>query len=141
MTTRHSERLREMAKKKFKVIIKKLIFMLDIFENPDNYSGLTKTYRAKRVRCIYILVLENIRLFHKYFPGKHLKAIFKILTTKGYEIIHCDTYSKNIEKIVEKPILDMVTYIYKYNETISRVSYKLSEQMNKDVGLKIISYM
>lgn len=141
MTTRQSERLREMEERNFKSIIKELLIMLDIFKKPYNYSTKSKTYKAKRVRNIYISILKNIRLFHKYFPVEKLNNTFKILTTKGYKIIHDDTNSNNFRRIIEKPILDMVTYIYKYNQTISRVVYKLSNELNKDIGLTIDSYI
>jgi len=141
MTTRYSQRIRENEELKFKTIVKELNDDTRVFRYSNYYSGITQKHRAEKIRKIYLSTLKNIKLFHKYFPQHYLKSIFEILTTKGYEILHYDTNNKNIEKIVEKPILDMVAYIHKYNETISRVSYKLSEQMNKDVGLIIMSYM
>ena len=140
MTKRYSQRIRDIEELKFKTIIKELNDDAKVFRYSNYYFGITQKYRAEKIRKIYLSILKNIKLFHKYFPQQYLKTIFEILTTKGYEILHYDTNNKNIEKIVEKPILDMVTYIHKYNGTISNVSYKLSKQMNKDVGLTIMSY-
>ena len=141
MTTRHSKRIRDNEKIRHKNLIIELNRYFDIFNTSSNFSRITQKQKAQQLRKIYTLILKNIKLFHKFSTNIRLKRLFRILDKKGYEILHHFTANKYIEKIVEKPILDMVTYIYKYNETISRVSYKLSEQMNKDVSLKIISYM
>jgi hypothetical protein len=113
----------------------------EMFEYFKDYRNVPVIKRSKLIRNIYILILKNIRLFHKFFDQHTLKRVFKTLTNKGYELIHSETNNRTAKKIIEKPILDMVTYIHKYNETISRVSYKLSKQMNKDVGTSIMSYI
>jgi len=138
MTTRHSERIRDNEKLYFNKIINVLKELFEYFKDDSNVTLIKK---SKLIRTIYILILTNIRLFHKFFDQHTLKRVFKTLTNKGYELIHTETNSRTAKKIIEKPILDMVTYIYKYNETISRVSYKLSKQMNKDVGSTIMSYI
>jgi hypothetical protein len=138
MTTRHSERIRHNEKHYFNIIINALKEMFEYFKD---YRNVPVIKRSKLIRNIYILILKNIRLFHKFFDQHTLKRVFKTLTNKGYELIHSETNNRTAKKIIEKPILDMVTYIHKYNETISRVSYKLSKQMNKDVGTSIMSYI
>lgn len=140
METRYSERVKEMELKKFNEVVNKVKELCGIFSNPQNYIGIKKIHRVKHIRTIYILILENIKLFHKYFPAEKLNIMFKTLTARGYHLIHCEN-SKTIQKMIEKPILDLVTYIHNYNETVSRVSYKLSNQMNKDVSLTILSYV
>ena len=137
---RYSERVWQNEEKKFKIIMNELQEMLHVFEYSNN--NITEINRAKLVRKIYILILTNIRLFHKFFDQRNkLNQLFKIITKKGYELLHSERTNKTIEKIIEKPILDLVTYIYKYNETISRVSYKLTNKLNKDVTLNILSFI
>jgi hypothetical protein len=140
MATRYSARLREKEVKKFKEIINQLKDLCDIFSNPQNYTKLTKKDRAKHIRSIYILMLKNIRLFHKHFPAEKLDIMFKTLTLRGYHLIHCGN-SKTIQKMIEKPILDLVTYIHNYKQTMSRLSYKLNTKMNEDIHYTIISFI
>ena len=140
MAMRYSERVWQNEEKKFKIIMNELQEMLHVFEYSNN--NIREINRAKLVRKIYILILTNIRLFHKFFDQRNkLNQLFKIITKKGYELLHSERTNKTIEKIIEKPILDLVTYIYKYNETISRVSYKLTNKLNKDVTLNILSFI
>jgi hypothetical protein len=140
MAMRYSERVWQNEEKKFKKIINELQDMLHVFGYSNN--NITEINRAKIVRKIYILILTNIRLFHKFFDHRNkLKQLFEIITKKGYELLHDATSNKTIDRIIEKPILDLVTYIYKYNETISRVSYKLTNKLNKDVSLNILSFI
>ena len=140
MAMRYSERVWQNEEKKFKKIINELQDMLHVFGYSNN--NITEINRAKLVRKIYILIVTNIRLFHKFFDAANkLNQLFKIITKKGYELLHSERTNKTIERIIEKPILDLVTYIYKYNETISRVSYKLSNQLNKDVTINILSFI
>ena len=54
MTTRHSERLREMEKKKFKTIIKELNDDARVFRYSNYYSGTTEKHRAQQIRKIYL---------------------------------------------------------------------------------------
>lgn len=138
MTTRYSERVRHNEEKYFNKKINELKVMFEYFKD---YSNVPVIKRSKLIRKIYILILTNIRLFHKFFDEHTLKRVFKTLTNKGYELIHTETNNRTAKKIIEKPILDMVTYIHKYNETISRVSYKLSNELNKDVSIKVMSYI
>ena len=140
MAMRYSERVWQNEEKKFKKIMNELQDMLHVFGYSNN--NITEINRAKLVRKIYILILTNIRLFHKFFDeANKLNQLFKIITKKGYELLHSERPNKTIERIIEKPILDLVTYIYKYNETISRVSYKLSNKLNKDVSINILSFI
>jgi hypothetical protein len=140
MVIRYSERVWQNEEKKFKKIMNELQEMLHVFGYSNN--NITEINRAKLVRKIYILILTNIRLFHKFFDHRNkLNQLFEIITKKGYELLHSERTNKTIEKIIEKPILDLVTYIYKYNETISRVSYKLTNKLNKDVTLNILSFI
>lgn len=138
MTTRYSERVRHNEEKYFNKKINELKVMFEYF---DDISNVTVIKRSKLIRNIYILILTNIRLFHKFFSQHTLKRVFKTLTNKGYELIHTEIYSRTARKNIEKPILDLVTYIHKYNETISRISYKLSNELNKDVSIKVMSYI
>ena len=140
MAMRYSERVRQNEENKFKKIMNELQDMLHVFGYSNN--NLTEINRARVVRKIYILILTNIRLFHKFFDERNkLNQLFKIITKKGYDLLHSERTNKTIERIIEKPILDLVTYIYKYNETISRVSYKLSNKLNKDVSINILSFI
>lgn len=140
MAMRYSERVRQNEENKFKKIMIELQDTLHVFGYSNN--NLTEINRARVVRKIYILILTNIRLFHKFFDERNkLNQLFKIITKKGYELLHSERTNKTIERIIEKPILDLVTYIYKYNETISRVSYKLSNKLNKDVSINILSFI
>ena len=140
MAMRYSERVWQNEEKKFKKIMIELQDMLHVFGYSNN--NLTEINRARVVRKIYILIVTNIRLFHKFFDeANKLNQLFKIITKKGYELLHSERTNKTIERIIEKPILDLVTYIYKYNETISRVSYKLSNKLNKDVSINILSFI
>jgi len=140
MAMRYSERVWQNEEKKFKIIMNELQEMLHVFGYSNN--NITEINRAKIVRKIYILILTNIRLFHKFFDeANKLKKLFEIITKKGYELLHSERTNKTIERIIEKPILDLVTYIYKYNETISRVSYKLTNKLNKDVSINILSFI
>ena len=138
MTTRYSERVRHNEEKYFNKKINELKVMFEYFKD---YSNVPVIKRSKLVRKIYILILTNIRLFHKFFTPRTLKRLFKTLTNKGYELIHTERNNRTTKKTIEKPILDMVTYIHKYNETISRVSYKLSNELNKDVSINVMSYI
>lgn len=140
MAMRYSERVWQNEEKKFKKIMNELQDMLHVFGYSNN--NLTEINRARVVRKIYILILTNIRLFHKFFDeANKLNQLFKIITKKGYDLLQSERPNKTIERIIEKPILDLVTYIYKYNETISRVSYKLSNKLNKDVSINILSFI
>jgi len=140
MAIRYSERVWQNEEKKFKKIMNELQEMLHVFGYSNN--NITEINRAKLVRKIYILILTNIRLFHKFFDeANKLKQLFEIITKKGYELLHSERTNKTIERIIEKPILDLVTYIYKYNETISRLSYKLTNKLNKDVSVNILSFI
>lgn len=138
MTTRYSDRVRRNEEKYFNKIVNELMEMFEYFKD---ISNVTVIKRSKLIRNIYILILTNIRLFHKFFTPQTLKRLFKTITTKGYELIHTEIYSRTARKNIEKPILDLVTYIHKYNETISRISYKLSNELNKDVSINVMSYI
>lgn len=138
MSTRYSERIRQNEEKLFNKTVYELKEMFQYFKNINNVSIIN---RAKIIRKIYMLILTNIRLFHKFFDERTLKRIFVTLTEKGYELIHTEINNSTAKKIVEKPILDLVTYIYKYNMTISRVSYKLTNKLNEDVSIKIFSFI
>ena len=138
MATRYSERIRQNEEKLFNKTVYELKEMFQYFKNINNVSIIN---RAKIIRKIYMLILTNIRLFHKFFDERTLKRIFVTLTEKGYELIHTEINNTTVKKIVEKPILDLVNYIYKYNMTISRVSYKLTNKLNEDVRTEIFSFI
>lgn len=138
MATRYSERIRQNEEKLFNKTVYELKEMFQYFKNINNVSIIN---RAKIIRKIYVLILTNIRLFHKFFDERTLKRIFVTLTEKGYELIHTEINNSTAKKIVEKPILDLVNYIYKYNMTISRVSYKLTNKLNEDVRTEIFSFI
>ena len=138
MSTRYSERIRQNEEKLFNKTVYELKEMFQYFKNINNVSIIN---RAKIIRKIYVLILTNIRLFHKFFDERTLKRIFVTLTEKGYELIHTEINNSTAKKIVEKPILDLVNYIYKYNMTISRVSYKLTNKLNEDVRTEIFSFI
>lgn len=138
MSTRYSERIRQNEEKLFNKTVYELKDMFQYFKNINNVSIIN---RAKIIRKIYMLILTNIRLFHKFFDERTLKRIFVTLTEKGYELIHTEINNTTVKKIVEKPILDLINYIYKYNMTISRVSYKLTNKLNEDVITEIFSFI
>ena len=140
MVIRYSERVRKNEEKFFEKTINELHETFQYF-NINNKFIVSTINKAKLIRKIYILILINIRLFHKFFNESSLKRIFIIITKKGYELIDTEKNNRTLKKIFEKPILDLVTYIYKYNETISRVSYKLKNKLNEDVSIKIFSFI
>ena len=140
MVMRYSERVRKNEEKFFEKTINELHETFQYF-NINNKFIVSTINKAKLIRKIYILILINIRLFHKFFNEISLKRIFIIITKKGYELIDTEINNRTVKKIIEKPILDLVTYIYKYNETISRVSYKLKNKLNEDVSIKIFSFI
>ena len=140
MAMRYSERVRKNEEKFFEKTINELHETFQYF-NINNKFIVSTINKAKLIRKIYILILINIRLFIKFFNESSLKRIFIIITKKGYELIDTEINNRTVKKIIEKPILDLVTYIYKYNETISRVSYKLKNKLNEDVSIKIFSFI
>jgi len=147
-TTRYSERIREKEETKYKAVLDEIREITKLFKHYDTRSQLSEIERATKISNVYSLILQNIRLFHKFCNEETIKILFTQITKKGNEILLDNSNNKKVEKIIKKPILNLIKYIYKYNESIykynealSRVTYKLSTQLNYDVSFNILSFI